>query len=100
MVVATVQQTLRAVPLAPVTADGTIPPINDVAAVIFRNAGTATVNLWGGAYTLDSKETLSLNVTEVGGQLNLYDIPITFDTGSGPLQRLQIIVLKASPNNC
>lgn len=94
----TIKRTLRPVPLAPVTEPGKISPINGAAAVIFRNDGSATVNLWGGAYTLDSKETLSLNVTEDFGTLDLNDISITFDTTTGAVQRLQIVVLK--PANC
>lgn len=82
-------------PVVPMAADGDI-DIKSAAAVVLRNAGTATVNLWGGMYTLDSKETLSLNVTEFGGYLDLLNIPVTFDTSTGAVKKLQIVLLKAS----
>jgi hypothetical protein len=93
-----VKRKLRPVSLAPITQPGKITPITGAAAIIFRNAGSATVNLWGGSYTLDSKETLSLNVTEDFGTLDATEIPISFDTGTGPVQRLQILILV--PSNC
>jgi hypothetical protein len=80
--------------LAPMTKDGFIDQPN-VDAVILRNAGDATVNLWGGAYTLDCKETLSINVTEFIASLQLQSIPVTFDTTTGSVKKLQIILLKA-----
>ncbi|MEZ4925575.1 MAG: hypothetical protein R3A50_04815 [Saprospiraceae bacterium] len=68
--------------------------IDGIAAIILRNAGTATVNLFDGLYTLDSKETLSLNVTEHFGFLNTDGIPVNFDTTTGAIKKLQILVLK------
>lgn len=86
-------------PLPPVSTTSNI-DLKDIVAVILRNAGTATVNLWNGLYTLDSKETLSLNVTEDNGYIDLLNIPVAFDTSTGSVQKLQILVLKMSPNNC
>lgn len=78
---------------APIVKPGDI-DLKDVVAVIFRNAGDATVNLWGGMYTLDSKETLSLNVTEDWASIDLLNIPISFDTSTGAVQKLQWVVMK------
>lgn len=86
---------LRPVFYAPLTADGDLPDMRNVAAIILRNAGTATVNLKNGQYTLDSKETLSLNVTEDSAGLEIQDVGVTFDTSSGAVKKLQIIALKA-----
>jgi len=93
-----IKQILRPVALAPISNNGKITPITDAVAIIFRNAGDATVNLWGGAYTLDSKETLSLNVTEEEGIIQAVEIPVNFDTTTGSVKRLQILIMKA--HNC
>lgn len=82
-------------PLAPMVNDGEINQ-SRIAAVILRNAGTATVELWNGLYTLDPKETLSLNVTEWNAELDLATIPVRFNTGTGGVKRLEIILLKAT----
>lgn len=77
-------------------ADGDI-NLSGLSAIVFRNAGTATVNLWYGAYTLDPKETLSLNVTTEGvDSLDLLNVPVTFDVSSGTVKKLQIVTLKSS----
>jgi len=86
---------LRPAAQTPLVADGEV-NFTDVAAVIFRNAGDATVNIWNGMYTLDSKETVSLNVTELNATMDLINIPVTFDTSTGTVKKLQIILLKAS----
>jgi hypothetical protein len=83
---------LTASAIAPMTNDGTIDQA-PVGAVMLRNAGTATVNLWNGLYTLDPKETLSLNVTEDDADLTI-QIPVTFDTATGSVKNLQIILIK------
>lgn len=72
--------------------------IDNVVAIVFRNAGTATVNIWGGMYTLDSKETLSLNVTESGGVMDIEGMGITFDTTTGGVKALQIVTIRKQ--NC
>lgn len=85
--------------LTPLMADGYIDQ-KDVFAIIMRNAGDATVNIWNGLYTLDSKETLSLNVTEDFTSMDLLNIPVTFDTSTGTVKKLQIIILKRNSNFC
>lgn len=86
---------VRPVFIAPVTATGKIPDLVDIVAISFRNAGDSTVNLDGGKWTLDSKETLSLNVTEDYGSMDIIGINVTFTGGSTNL--LQIVILKESP---
>ncbi len=83
--------------LALVTANGIIQALEDVDAIILRNAGTATVNLWNGGYTLDPKETISFNVTQDDTTLDFYNVQVTFDTSTGAVQKLQIVYIKSSP---
>ncbi len=90
---------LTPTPVVPIIIDGDI-DVKTAAAIVLRNAGTATVNLWGGMYTLDSKETLSFNITEIGGWLDLLNIPVTFDTTTGAVKKLQVVLLKASQTIC
>lgn len=80
--------------LAPMVKVGDI-DLPNVDAIVLRNAGTATVNLWNGAYTLDSKETLSFNMTELDALLQIQNIPVSFDTSTGTIQKLQIVILKS-----
>ena len=87
----------RPFPEVTITANGTIPPLYSLDAVILRNAGTATVDLWGGAYTLSPGETISFNVTLDDAILNFTDVLVTFDTSTGVTQKLQIITVKSSP---
>lgn len=100
------RSTIVPVAYPPITEAGQI-DLKDIVAIQLRNAGTATVLLFSGAagmYTLDSKETLSINVTEDGiATLNLSNPPIQvkFDTGSGVIQRLEYFVLRRQfPNVC
>lgn len=86
---------MRPSAVTPKVEDGDV-SFENVVAVVLRNAGTATVNLWNGAYTLDSKETLSLNVTEDDAIMDLINIPVTFDTSTGAVKKLQIVLLKSS----
>lgn len=89
--------------MAPITADGTLPDLRGLKAILFRNAGTATVNFNSGAYTLDSKETVSFNVTEDDRFTEMWfeGLQITFDTSTGSVKKLQIIVIKAEVRtNC
>lgn len=79
--------------IAPLTAAGQIDQ-KDVLAVQLRNAGTSTVKLWNGLYTLDPKETLSVNVTESGFTMDLQAISVTFDNTTGSVNRLEIILLR------
>lgn len=84
-------------PEAPISANGTIPPFYGVDAIILRNGGTSTVNLWGGAWTLCPGETVSFNVTIDDAILDFTDVMVTFDTTTGPLNKLQIITIKTTP---
>lgn len=88
--------TLNPVFRSPVTTDGPLLEINDASAVIFRNAGTATVQFNNGAYTLDSKETLSLNVTEENSAIDVLNFTVSFDTSTGAVKKLQILIIKAA----
>lgn len=83
---------LKPVFLAPVIKNGKIPDLKGVAAISLRNAGDSTVSLDNGSWTLDSKETLSLNVTEDGATMDILDITVTFSGGS--TNSLQIIILR------
>lgn len=87
----------------PITEDGFI-DVNDIVAIQLRNAGTATVLLFNGRYTLDTKETLSVNVTEDGNatvDLSNPPLPVQFDTGTGVEKRLEYFVLRRRfPNQC
>lgn len=87
--------TLNPVFLSPVTANGKLPEIRGIAAICLRNAGDSTVNLAGGRWTLDSKETLSLNVTEDGSVMDILEVNVTFTGGSTNM--LQIIILNERP---
>lgn len=94
MSAAAIRQRILPSALPYMTADGQV-DIRDVVAVVFRNAGDATVNLWNGLYTLDCKETLSLNVTEDNYSfMDLLNIPVSFDTTTGSTKKLQIVVMK------
>lgn len=86
---------MRPVAQTPKVADGDI-TFENVAAIVLKNAGTATVNLWNGMYTLDSKETISFNVTEDSAIMDIINIPVTFDTSTGAVKLLQIVLLKSS----
>lgn len=80
--------------LAPFTSDGSL-DLTGLSAIIVRNAGTATVRLFNGLYTLDSKETLSLNITESDTVLDIPSVFVSFDTASGPVKRLEILTVKS-----
>lgn len=90
------RSTIISVPYPPITAPGQI-DLKDIVAIQLRNAGTASVLLFNGMYTLDAGETLSINITEDGiATLDLSNPPlmVQFDTGSGPVQRLEYFVLR------
>lgn len=86
--------TVKPVALAPVTKDSTVQHTGLVG-VVFRNAGTATVNLWSGSYTLDPGETLSIGVQETGATMDL-DVNVSFDTTTGAGKKLQIVLTRIS----
>lgn len=83
---------VRPTAIAPMTSDGEIQQKN-IVAISLRNAGTATVDLWGGAWSLAPKETVSLNVLENGAVIETGSIPVQFDTSTGPVKKLQIIIV-------
>lgn len=78
--------------VAPIVADGNI-QFTNIVAISLRNAGTATVNLWNGSWTLAPKETVSFNVLENGVVIDTGSIPVTFDTSTGTEKKLQIITV-------
>lgn len=87
----------RPFPEPSVTLNGNIPTIKDADAIILRNGGSATVNLFYGLYTLAPGETVSFNVTLDDATMDLVDVPVKFDTSTGSVQLLQIITIKSSP---
>ena len=86
------KMTVRPIAIAPMTVDGDIQQDN-IVAISMRNAGTATVDLWNGAWTLAPKETVSLNVLENGAIIDTGAIPVSFDTSTGTVKKLQIIIV-------
>ena len=82
--------------LVPITTDGNIPDLRDIAGIILRNAGSNTVEIENGRWTLDSKETISINVTEPNATMDFFNISVAF-VGVGT-NNLQIIALY--PSNC
>lgn len=88
----------RVSPEPSVFAKGVIPTIRNADAIILRNAGTATINLWYGLYTLAPGETVSFNATVIDCKVELVDCMVTFDTATGSIQLLQIVTIKSA--NC
>lgn len=79
------------------TAPGSIPDLFSIVGIIFRNAGDNTVQINNGRWTLDSKETLSINVTEPGGVMDITGWIITFDAdGPTNTSKLQVIIVYPS----
>lgn len=78
--------------VAPIVTDGPI-QYSNIVAISLRNAGTATVHLWNGSWTLAPKETVSFNVLENGVMIDTGSIPVTFDTSTGAEKKLQIITV-------
>lgn len=102
-------QTMKLQPqaYAPVTANGYLPDIKNVAAIIFQNVGDSTVRIFNGLYTiLPNGGTLSLNATETPGSgiatIDILQLMVTF-TG-GTTNRLEYLVLRpgldSSPIPC
>lgn len=92
---------IQAIPFPPITAADNI-DIKDIVAIQLRNAGTSNVVLWMGAYTLEPKDTLSINVTEEGWatlDLSAPILPVQFDTTPGPVNKLEYFVLRRHENN-
>lgn len=86
---------------------GFLPPIEsntvfderNLQAITFRNAGTATVSLGNGFYTLDPKETISFSAVDNNDELVFNQWSIKFDTTTGPVKLLQMTVLRAQECN-
>ena len=84
--------------MAPMTANGIVPDIKGVAAVIFQNVGTTNARVFKGAYTiLANGGTLTLNVTEEMGSLDLLQFDVMFQ-GVGT-NRLEIVTLRYGNDN-
>jgi hypothetical protein len=77
---------------SPVVANGVLPDIRNAAAINLRNAGTATVNLQNGLWTLAPGETISWNVHD-GNTIDFTQINVSFDTSTGSVKSLQITTL-------
>lgn len=83
---------LRPTPLAPMTANGYIPDMKDVVAVVFQNTGTNNASLFHGNWTVLPNSTLSLNVTEDLASMDITQLDVMF-TGAGT-NRLEILTLR------
>jgi len=79
--------------MAPVTADGTIPDMKSIAALILQNVGTTNARIFSGAYTvLANGGTLTLNVTEDFASMDVLQLDVMFQ-GAGT-NRLEIITIR------
>ena len=89
---------LRPRPLPPMTANGYITDMESVAAVIFQNVGQNDCKLFNGNYTvLANGGTLTLNVTEDFGSMDILQLDVMF-TGAGT-NRLEILTLRYGGDN-
>lgn len=90
---------LKAQAFAPMTANGYMQDIKNVAAIVFQNVGDSTVRIFNGLYTiLPNGGTLSLNATESPNEglstMDILQLMVTF-TG-GTTNRLEVLVLRPS----
>lgn len=84
---------LRPTSMAPVTTDGLIPDMKNVAAVIFQNTGTTNARIFNGNYTvLANGGTLSLDVTEDFGSMDILQLDVMFQ-GAGT-NRLEVLTIR------
>lgn len=92
---------------APVTANGYMPDIKSVCAIVFQNVGDSTVRLFDGLYTvLPSGGSLTLNATESPedgvATIDILQLMVTFSGGT--TNRLEVLVLRPgtddNPLNC
>lgn len=84
---------LRPTTLPPMTANGYIVDLVGVAAVIFQNTGTNPARIFNGMWTvLPNGGTLSLNVTEDFGSIDILQLDVTF-SGAGT-NRLEILTMR------
>ena len=83
--------------LPPMTDDGTIDQ-SELQAITLRNAGTATVNLQNGMYTLSPGETLNIAAVQNADSLFISQLFVRFDTSTGPTKKLELLTLRSSVN--
>lgn len=84
--------------MAPMTANGTIPDMPNIAAIQFQNVGDSTVYLFHGTYTvLPNGGILSLNVTEDWSSMDVFQLDVQFVGGT--TNRLEIITLRYGGDN-
>lgn len=84
---------LRPTTMAPMTADGYIPDMPNIAAIQFQNVGDSTVRLFHGNYTvLPNGGILSLNVTEDWSSMDVLQLDVKFIGGT--TNRLEIVTLR------
>ena len=84
---------LRPVPLQPMTANGYIPDMPSIAALILQNTGDSTVRIFDGMWTvLPNGGTLAINVTEDMASMDVLQLDVVF-TG-GTTNRLEILTLR------
>ena len=87
--------------MVPITTDNVKIDQRGIQAISMRNAGTATVNIMQGRWTLAPGETLNISVVENIDSMDFTEINVAFDTTTGAEKKLQYLLLKASPsNNC
>lgn len=83
--------------VAPVTENGEFVNFTDLDAIALQNAGTSTVQLWDGLWTIFPKASLTLNVTKDMAIMDTQNIRVTFDTSTGSVNRLEILLFKSKP---
>ncbi len=89
---------LRPTPLKPMTANGYIPDLQNVASVVFQNVGTTNVRLFNGNYTvLANGGSLTLDVTEDFASMDILQLDVMFQ-GVGT-NRLEILTLRYGGDN-
>lgn len=85
---------LNPVFLTPMYEDGEINQ-KGIQTISLRNAGTATVNIQMGMWTLAPGETLHISVVDNIDSLDFSVIQISFDVTLGSEKKLQILILRS-----
>ena len=89
---------LRPTPMQPMTANGYIPDMKNIAAIVFQNVGTTNARLFNGNYTvLANGGTLALDVTEDLSSMDILQLDVVFQ-GAGT-NRLEILTLRYGGDN-
>lgn len=83
---------------APISDNGEFVNFDEVDAIALQNAGTSTVKLWDGLWTIFPQTSLTLNVTKDLATMDTKNIRVTFDTTTGATNRLEILLIKSE--NC